>query len=111
MEIKINQEIRDYKEHIFFGLSFRQLFFSILSCIVAVIVYFLLESKIGLEAVSWVCIFVSLPFILLGFISYNGMTAEKFVWCWIKSQVLIPRHLEYKPNNYYYRIMKNERDR
>lgn len=27
MEIKINREIRDYKENIFFGLSLRQLIF------------------------------------------------------------------------------------
>ena len=32
MEIKINREIRDYKENIFFGLSLRQLIFSLLAC-------------------------------------------------------------------------------
>ena len=31
MEIKINREIRDYKENIFFGLSLRQLIFSLLA--------------------------------------------------------------------------------
>jgi len=35
MEIKINREIRDYKENIFFGLSLRQLIFSLLACGVA----------------------------------------------------------------------------
>lgn len=109
MEIKINQEIRDYTEKIFFGLSFRQLFFSVLSCIVAVFVYFYLKSKIGLEAVSWVCVFSAFPFAMLGFVTYNGMTAEKFIWCWIKSEILIPKHLEYKPKNFYFEIINNER--
>lgn len=36
MEIKINREIRDYKENIFFGLSLRQLIFSLLACGMAV---------------------------------------------------------------------------
>ena len=106
MEVKVNQEIRNYKEHIFFGLSFRQLLFSILACITSVFAYFLLKDKIGLEAASWVCIFSALPFIIIGYITYNDMPAEKFIWCWIKSQILIPKHLEYKPINFYYELMK-----
>ena len=39
MEIKINREIRDYTENIFFGLSLRQLIFSLLACGVAVGIY------------------------------------------------------------------------
>ncbi len=33
MEIKINKEIRDYKENIFFGLSLRQFICSILAIV------------------------------------------------------------------------------
>ena len=40
MEVKINREIRDYQESIFFGLNLRQLIFSILAIAVAVGVYF-----------------------------------------------------------------------
>lgn len=42
MEVKINKEIRNYTEYMFFGLSFRQLIFSVLACGVAVGLYFLL---------------------------------------------------------------------
>lgn len=35
--------------------------------------------------------FGAAPFALLGFVKYNGMTAEKFMWAWIKSEVLIPK--------------------
>ncbi|MBE6018572.1 MAG: PrgI family protein, partial [Lachnospiraceae bacterium] len=31
MEVKINKEIRDFTESIFFGLSMRQFFFSVLA--------------------------------------------------------------------------------
>ena len=42
MEVKINKEIRDYTEAIFFGLSLRQFIFSGLACGSAVGLYFLL---------------------------------------------------------------------
>ena len=41
MEVKINREIRDYTESMFFGLSIRQFVFSLLAVIAAVAVYFL----------------------------------------------------------------------
>ena len=36
MEVKINREIRNYTESMFFGLSLRQFIFSVLACGVAV---------------------------------------------------------------------------
>ena len=36
MEVKINREIRNYTEAMFFGLSLRQFIFSVLACGVAV---------------------------------------------------------------------------
>ena len=43
MEVKINKEIREFTESIFFGLSLRQFIFSILACVVAVVLYFILK--------------------------------------------------------------------
>ena len=36
LEVKINKEIRNYTESMFFGLSLRQFIFSVLACGVAV---------------------------------------------------------------------------
>lgn len=105
MEVKINREIRDYTESIFFGLSMRQFFFSVIACAVAVILYFLLRSHFGIETLSWVCILGASPFAMLGFVKYNGMTAEKFISAWIKSEFLIPKHLTFKPVNFYYELL------
>ena len=77
MEVKINREIRNYTESMFFGLSLRQFIFSVLACGVAVGLYFLLRPYVGTETVSWVCILGAAPFAALGFVKYNGMTAEK----------------------------------
>ena len=106
MEVKINKEIRNYTESMFFGLSLRQFIFSVLACGVAVGLYFLLRPRFGTETLSWVCILGAFPFAAMGFIKYNGMTAEQFVWAWIKSEFLMPKKLMFLPDNLYYETMK-----
>ena len=101
MEVKINKDIRDFSESIFFGLSMRQFIFSIMACLVAVALYFLLKPFFGIETLSWVSILGAAPFAALGFIKYNGMTAEEFVIAFIKSEILMPRHLTFNSQNIY----------
>ena len=107
MEIKINREIRDYHESMFMGLSLRQTIFSVLAILVAVGLYFWLNPILGTETVSWVCILGAAPFAVIGFVSYHGMPAEKFVWIWFRSEILEPKQLCFKPNNLYYELMKD----
>ena len=106
MEVKINKEIRNYTESMFFGLSLRQFIFSVLACGVAVALYFVLRPYFGTETLSWMCILGASPFAALGFIKYNGMTAEQFVWAWIKSEFLMPKKLTFLPDNLYYEALK-----
>ena len=106
VEVKINREIRQYTESIFFGLSIRQFAFSICACGVAVMIYFLLNGKAHQEIVSWACIMGAIPFAALGFITYNGLPAEKIFYCWIKSNILTPKKLVNKPTNYYFELLK-----
>ena len=107
MEIKINREIRDYHESMFMGLSLRQTIFSVLAILVAVGLYFWLYPILGTETVSWVCMLGAAPFAVIGFVSYHGMPAEKFVWVWFRSEILEPKQLCFKPNNLYYELMKD----
>lgn len=107
MEVRINREIRDYTESMFFGLSLRQFFFSVLACGVAVGIYFGLRPLLGLETTSWLCIVAAFPFAAIGFLKYNGMTAEKFIWAWIKSTFLMPKVLTFGNTNFYYSIIGN----
>ena len=106
MEVKINREIREYTESVFFGLSLRQIIFSVCALAVAVAGFFLLKPALGTETTSWICILAAAPFAALGFIKYNGMTAGKFVVAWFKSEFLIPKKLTFKSINTYYEIMK-----
>ena len=106
MEVKINKEIRDFTESIFFGLSMRQFIFSILACLVAVILYFIFKPFFGIETLSWMCILGAIPFAVLGFVKYNNMTIEKIVVAWIKSEILMPKQLTFKAENIYAERLK-----
>ena len=110
LEVKINKEIRNYTESMFFGLSMRQFLFSVLACGVAVGLFFLLRGRFGTETLSWMCILGASPFAVMGFVRYNGMTAEQFVWAWIKSQFLMPKKILFVPENLYYEAMKQALD-
>lgn len=108
LEVKINREIRNYTESMFFGLSMRQFVFSVLAILVAVGLYFLLKPHFGTETVSWVCILGAAPFAALGFITYHGMTAEQFLWAWLRSELLEPKELRFESSNLYYEALKDK---
>ena len=91
MEVKINKEIREYSENMFFGLTLRQFFFSVIGCAVAVVIYFLCKETLGLEITTWLCVLGVVPFAAIGFIKYNGLTAEQVADAYVKSKLLYPR--------------------
>ena len=111
MEVKINKEIRNYTESVYFGLSLRQFIFSILACLVAVVLYFVFKPYFGIETLSWLCILGAVPFAAIGFIKYNGMNAEELIKAFIKSEFLIPKELTFKPKNMYYELLNKEGDK
>jgi len=106
MEVKINREIRDYTESMFFGLSLRQFVFALAAVLAAVGIYFFLKPYLGTETVSWLCIVGAAPFAAMGFIKYNGMTAERFIWAWLRSEFIVPKKLTFRATNIYYEALK-----
>jgi hypothetical protein len=110
LEVKINREIGDYTESVYFGLSLRQFIFSILACGVAVVLYFLLKPLFGIETLSWVCILGAAPFAAIGFFSWHGMTAEKAFFAYLRSEILMPNELKFKSINLYDEIERSDKD-
>lgn len=84
----------------------RQFIFSLLACVIAVILYFTLKPFFGIETLSWICILGAAPFAVLGFVKYNGMTAEKFIVAFIKSEFITPKRLTFKSKNIYAEVFK-----
>ena len=99
MEIKINKEIKEYNETMFFGLSVRQFICAILACGAAVGIYFGCRSFMGTETLSWLCMLGAAPFAALGFIRYNGMYAEQIARAWIRSEILMSKYLTFTGKN------------
>ncbi|MCL2530733.1 MAG: PrgI family protein [Oscillospiraceae bacterium] len=95
MEIKINKEIRDYTESVFFGLSLRQFACALAAVGAAVGCFFGLRNIVGTDVVTWLCLFAAAPFAALGFVKYNGMTAEQLAMAWLRSEWFLRKPLPY----------------
>ena len=106
MEIKINKEIKDYHESMFFGLSARQFICSVLAVGVAVGTYLGLRDIIGRETVLWMCVLLAAPFAAAGFFKYNGMTFEKFAAAYIRSEFLASGRRIFKSENILYNLYR-----
>jgi len=106
IELKCNKEIRLYKEAIYFGLSFRQFLCSIMAVGAAIAVYFSLKDLVGEEAVSWLCILSAIPIAAAGFFKYQGMTLEKFIVAWVKSEFIRAGRRVYEAKNYMFTAVK-----
>ena len=107
MEIRINKEIKDYHESLFFGLSTRQFICSVAAVGAAVGIYFGLKNYIDKETVSWLCIVAAAPIAVTGFFKYNGMPAEKFISAFLRSEYITPKKLVFKADNLYAMVMKD----
>ena len=108
MEIRINKEIKDYHESLFFGLSTRQFICSVAAVGAAVGIYFGLKNYIDKETVSWLCIVAAAPIAVAGFFKYNGMNFEEFVRAWFRSEFLAAGVRKFESTNYLYEMIKEE---
>lgn len=106
MEIKVNKEVRDYTESIFLGLSFRQFLFSVIACVVAIIIYLSTVDILGMEITSWLCMIGAAPFASLGFTSFQKMNAEEILVTAFQSLLLSSRNLIDQPFNLYHEMFK-----
>ena len=110
MEVKVPRDILQYEESLFFGLTLRQFLFSVIAIAVAVGSFLLCKPMLGTETASWVCMVSALPFALLGFVRYNGMTADQFVKVWVRSEILFPKVLVYRGTNLYADLIEFDRE-
>ena len=107
IEVRINKEVRDYQEGIFFGLTLRQFLCALGAVAVALAVYFFLGPALGGSDVGWACVLAAAPFALCGFYRYNSMTLERFLLAYIRSEFLFPRRLVFRSDNIYAKALEN----
>ena len=109
MDVKINREIRNYKEAVFWGLSLRQTIFSLLACAAAVITYFMFAGHLSISVLSWVCVVSAIPFAAFGFIQYNEMPLETFLYAWFRYAICIPHIMHARVNDTILEDLKDRR--
>ena len=53
-------------------------------------------------SINFLCVTLWHMSIVFGFVKYHGMTAEQFIWAWIKSEILMPKKLVFRSENFYF---------
>lgn len=75
---QIPQDVTDYKEEFFFGLTLRKLIAVIATIAIVAPLYFIGKKFIDTGILLYVAIVLAAPIILVGFKDVNGMPFEKY---------------------------------
>lgn len=111
MEVKINKDVLEFNENIFFGLSLRQSVFTILGCVNACCIFFLFKGVVGGEIASWLCVLGTVPFIIFGFFKYQGLNFERLIILVVQSIALSGRRLNVRQTMCIRRSMQKKYDK
>jgi len=94
LEITVFDEIKDYKEKIYF-FNFRQWVFTILIIALVVPTYLLLKDKIGEEITSYIVIIIAGILGFIGFVKIHELPAEKILPYWFRHYFLFAKPIKY----------------
>lgn len=112
IEITVFDEIKDYKEKIYF-FNIRQWIFAILIAIIVVPTYILLKGKIGEEVTSYIVIAIAGVFGFIGFVKIHELPAERIIPFWIRHYFIFAKPIHYMTDAEYElkHQKKNKKDR
>lgn len=107
LAVRIPAEIKKYKEKIMFGMTARQIIFSVITALVCVPLWFYGRSFIPQELLEWIIFFCALILLSIGWISFEGghisltggMPAEKYFLIWLKYQFINPKKRVFHTDN------------
>lgn len=94
IEITVFDEIKDYKEKIYF-FNFRQWIFAILTIVAVVPTYLILKDKIGEEITSYIVIVIAGILGFIGFVKIHELPAEKIIPYWFRNYLLFAKPIHY----------------
>jgi len=87
IEVRIPKEIKEYKEKIIFGLSFRQLISVFVGGVICLGTYFLIKPIVGTDLASDIIIFEALPIFAFGFIKVRSFNFETYAKIFLKHKL------------------------
>lgn len=100
IEITVFDEIKDYKEKIYF-FNFRQWIFAILIAILVIPTYILLKDKIGEEVTSYIVIAIAGVLGFIGFVKIHELPAEQIMPYWFRHYFLFAKPIHYMSDEEY----------
>lgn len=100
IEITVFDEIKDYKEKIYF-FNFRQWIFAILIIAAVVPTYMILKDKIGEEITSYIVIAIAGILGFIGFVKIHELPAEKIMPYWIRHYFNFAKPIHYMTDKEY----------
>ena len=68
--------------------------------------YFGLRSVLATAQIGWVSVQCDFPVALGGFFKYNGMTLERFLLAYIRTEFIYPHRLVFQSDNLYAKLME-----
>lgn len=108
IEITVFDEIKDYKEKIYF-FNFRQWIFAIIIVALVVPIYILLKDKIGDDITSYIVIAIAGVFGFIGFVKIHELPAEKILPYWFRHYFLFAKPIHYITDEEY--ILQHQKKR
>lgn len=109
IEITVFDEIKDYKEKIYF-FNFRQWAFAILIAGLVIPTYILLKDKIGEEVTSYIVIAIAGVFGFVGFVKIHELPAEKILPYWFRHYFLFAKPIHYMSDEEY-RLLHDKKNK
>ena len=110
IEIEVNQDIREYKTKLIGPFTTRQVICLILGGTTVIGAYNLLQPYLTSDTTTFVCMILSVPFILMsGIFEPHGMKMEDFLRASFVSLVLSPTVRKYELENSYNKQLMEER--
>ena len=94
LEITVFDEIKDYKEKIYF-LNFRQWIFAILIVGLVVPTYLLLKDRIGEEITRYIVIAIAGILVFIVFVKIHELPSEKILPFWFRHYFLFAKPIHY----------------
>ena len=94
IEITVFDEIKDYKEKIYF-FNFRQWIFAILIAVIVIPTYIILKDKIGEEITSYIVIAIAGSLGFIGFVKIHELEEEKILPYWFRHYFLFAKPIHY----------------
>lgn len=94
IEITVFDEIKDYKEKIYF-FNIRQWIFAIIIVAIVVPTYLILKDKIGEEVTSYIIIAIAGILGFIGFVKIHELSAEHIIPLWFRHYFIFVKPVHY----------------